>query len=107
MTLATCLGEDVGSLSSAGVITVDGRRATVLREGGNVPGGTPGMLAVAENGPAYPLRLTTTGPTRAGGKVDACNNGKGSTAEGTVTLSDFGHPPAFPAPTHPLKIGLH
>lgn len=104
-TLSRCLGEDLGTLSRDGTTTVDGIPAVVVRQAGNVPGGGPGTLAVATHGPAYPLRVTSTGPTRPGGKVDACNDGKGGDTEGSLTLSDFGHAPAITAPKHPVKPG--
>jgi hypothetical protein len=104
-TLSTCLGEDLGTLSPGGTTTVDGVSAIVVRQAGNVPGSGPGTLAVATHGPAYPLRVTSTGPTRPGGKVDACNTGKGDDSEGSLTLSDFNHPPAITVPKNPVKIG--
>jgi hypothetical protein len=102
-TLSRCLGEDLGALSLNGTTTVDGKAAVVIRQGGNVPGSSPGTIAVATDGPAYPLRITSTGPGRPGGTVDACNTGKGGDTEGTITLSDFNHPPAVTAPKHPVK----
>lgn len=104
-TLARCLGEDLGTLSRDGSTTVDGSHAVVIRQAGNVPGGNPGTLAVAASGPAYPLRITSTGPTRPGGKIDVCNNGKGDDTEGSLTLSHFGHAPAITAPPNPVKAG--
>ncbi|HEY5260694.1 MAG TPA: hypothetical protein VIJ33_01115 [Solirubrobacteraceae bacterium] len=104
-TLARCLGEDLGRLSRDGTTTVNGKPAVVVHEAGNVPGSSPGTLAVATKGPAYPLRVTSTGPTRGGGKIDACNTGKASDAKGSVTLSDFDHAPAITAPKHPVKPG--
>ncbi len=104
-TLARCLGEDLGTLSRDGITTVEGRPAVVVHQAGNAPGSSPGTLAVAATGPAYPLRLTSTGPTKPGGKVDACNDGKGGDTQGTLTLSDFGHAPAVTAPKHPVTVG--
>jgi hypothetical protein len=102
---AQCLGEDLGTLSAGGTTTVDGQAAVVVKQAGDVPGSSPGTLAVATHGPAYPLRLTSSGPSRPGGKVDACNDGKGGDTEGSLTLSDFDHAPAITAPKHPLKAG--
>lgn len=102
---ARCLGEDLGTLSRDGTTTIDGKPAVVVRQAGNAPGSSPGTLAVATSGPAYPLRLTSNGPTRLGGKIDACNNGKGGDTEGSLTLSDFDRAPAITAPKHPLKAG--
>jgi hypothetical protein len=103
-TLARCLGEDLGRLSSGGRATVDGKQAVLIHQAGNAPGSNPGTLAVAASGPAYPLRVTSTGPTRPGGKVDACNNGKGGDVQGSLSLMDFDHAPAVTAPKHPVKI---
>jgi hypothetical protein len=104
-TLSKCLGENLGTLSPGGTTSVDGASAVVVREAGNAPGSNPGTLAVATRGPAYPLRVTSTGPTRPGGTVDSCNTGKGGDTEGSLTLSDFNHPPAITVPAHPLKLG--
>lgn len=103
-TLARCLGENHGPLSRSGSTTVDGKRAVVIRDAGGVPGGTPGTLDVAAAGPAYPLRVTSTGPTLKGGKVDACNDGRGSDIEGSLTLSRFNHPPVLTAPAHAVRV---
>jgi hypothetical protein len=104
-TLARCLGENLGTLSPGGRATVGGQQAVVVRQAGNAPGSNPGTLAVATTGPAYPLRLTSTGPTRSGGKVDACNDGKGGDVQGTLVLRDFDHAPAVITPKHAVKIG--
>jgi hypothetical protein len=104
-TLSRCLGENLGALTRGGTTTVDGVPAIVIRQAGNIPGSNPGTIAVAISGPAYPLRTTSTGPTRPGGTVDACNTGKGGDTEGTVTLSDFNHPPAITAPKHAVRLG--
>lgn len=104
-TLSKCLGEDLGKLSRGGTTIVDGHPAVVIHEDGNVPGGSPGDIAVAMNGPPYPLRVTATGATRRGGKVDACNNGQGADVLGTFTFSDFGDPPPIKVPAHALVAG--
>src|ERR1700683_2848319 len=69
-TMARCIGENLGTLSRGGHTTVAGKSAVVVDQAGNAPGSNPGTLAVATNGPAYPLRITSTGPSRPGGKVD-------------------------------------
>ncbi len=104
-TLATCLGENHGPLTRTGTAVVNGRRVVVVRDAGGVPGSNPGTYDVALQGPAYPLRVTATGPTRRGGRVSVCNDGRGGNTEGTLTLSRFNHPPAITAPTHPLSVG--
>lgn len=103
-TFARCLGENLGTLSLDGTTTVNGKPAVVIRDAGDVPGGSPGTIAVASTGKPYPLRLTATGPTRPGGKVDACNDGKASSMLGTMTLSHFNHPPAITAPAAAVRI---
>ena len=51
-TLATCLAEDHGKLSTSGkTSTVSGKQVVVIRDAGGVPGGTPGTLAVAGRRP--------------------------------------------------------
>jgi hypothetical protein len=97
-TLARCLTEDHGTLSFAGHETVDGTRALIVRDAGDVPGATPSTIAVASSGPPYPLRYDATGVTRRGGRVDVCNNGKGGGATGTIALSQFGRTPSVQAP---------
>jgi hypothetical protein len=96
--MSRCLVEDHGQLSLAGHTTVGGRPAVVIRDAGNVPGGQPGELAVAATGPPYPLRLTTSGPQRAGGRVDVCNDGKAGGAEGSLSFSQFNRVRAILAP---------
>jgi hypothetical protein len=90
-TLARCLGEDHGKLSIAGRTTIGGQAAIVLRDAGNAPGSSPGLLAVAASGTPYPLRYTATGGQQAGGRVDVCNDGKANDARGSLTFSHFGH----------------
>jgi hypothetical protein len=102
-TLAQCLGENNGKITRDGTTTVDGEPALVLRQSGTAPGTGPGTLAIATTGAPYPLRVTSTGATRPGGKVDVCNNGKGDDSVGSVTLSDFNHAPAITAPKHAVK----
>ena len=89
-TLARCLTEDHGRLSVAGHATIAGTRAIVIRDAGDAPGATPGTIAVATSGPPYPLRYTATGPSRRGGRVDVCNDGRGGDAQGAIRLSQFG-----------------
>ncbi len=105
--LAQCLGENLGTLSRDGTTTVGGKPAIVVRQAGNAPGSNPGTLAVASTGPAYPLRVTSTGPTRPGGKVDACNTGKANDVQGTITLSQFNHVPPSRHPSIQSRAELH
>lgn len=97
-TLSRCLGEDHGTLSTAGKTTVNGRSAILLKDAGNAPGTQPELIAVAAAGPPYPLRVTATGTGRPGGRIDVCNDGKGSDIRGTITLSRFGHVPTIRPP---------
>ena len=103
-TMARCLAEDHGTLSIAGTTSVNGQRAIVLRDAGNLPGTQPGKLAVATTGPPYPLRLTATGHQRSGGRIDVCNNGRASTYyQGTLTFSRYDRVPPIQAPTHAIQ----
>lgn len=104
-TVARCIAEDHGTLSLAGNATVQGHSATLIKDAGNAPGSTPSEIAVAAEGPPYPLRLTATGNQRPGGRIDVCNNGQASDTRGVVTFSDFGHVPAITPPTHATQIG--
>lgn len=104
-TLARCLGEDHGTLSLAGKATVQGHPATLIKDAGNAPGSTPSEIAVAADGPPYPLRLTATGNQRAGGRIDVCNNGQPTDTRGVITLTDFGHVPAITQPQHATQMG--
>jgi hypothetical protein len=88
--LGKCLSEDHGTLSIAGTSTVDGEPVVLVRDAGDLPGTGPGILAVATTGVPYPLRVTATGPTRPGGRIDQCNDGKGALYTGSLTLSRFG-----------------
>ncbi len=98
-TLARCLTEDHGRLMverRPGI--VNHRRVLVVRDAGNAPGATPSTITVSAAGPPYPLRYVATGRTRRGGRVDACNDGKGVGATGTITLGRFGATPSISAP---------
>jgi hypothetical protein len=104
-TFARCLTEDHGGLTVAGHTTIDGTPALIIRDAGNAPGATPSTIAVASSGAPYPLRYIATGATRRGGRVDVCNNGSGSGATGTITLSQFGRTPAVQAPARAGSAG--
>jgi hypothetical protein len=103
--MARCLGENHGTLSRDGSTTIDGAPAAVIHDAGNAPGDSPGTLAIAKTGPPFPLRITTTGPTRPGGKVDVCNTGKGDDTRASLTFGHFDKPPTITVPKHPLKVG--
>lgn len=96
--LPRCLGEGLGTLSLGGKTTVAGASAIVVHNAGNTPGSAAGELDVAESSPHYPLRLTNTSGTRPGGKVDVCNDGKGSHSIGAVSFTNFGHVKTISAP---------
>jgi hypothetical protein len=102
-TLPRCLLEDHGRLSLAGHTTVQGRSALIVRDAGNAPGSAAGEIAVAAQGPPYPLRFVATGDQRAGGRIDVCNDGRASDARGTITFSGFGHVPAIRAPADAVQ----
>lgn len=98
-TLARCLTEGHGTLQKAGTATIGGTPVVVVRDNGDVPGGGRGQLYVAAAGRPYPLRVSGTGRQRPGGRIDVCNDGKGSDNRGSVTLSDFNAVPAIQPPT--------
>lgn len=89
--LGRCLAVGHGTLKRGDTATVDGQPAIVVADAGDKPGSTPGRTYVATSGPAYPLRLQSTGSTRSGGVTDrACKGTSGLRAAGTdVTLSGF------------------
>jgi len=103
--LADCISDGPhGAITKVGTTTVGGTPAVVLKDAGNVPGDGPGTIAIAAIGPPYPLRIIATGPTRAGGKIDACNDGKADDSTGTITLNDYDHAPAIKIPIDPIKL---
>ncbi|MEA2199023.1 MAG: hypothetical protein QOJ25_3074, partial [Solirubrobacteraceae bacterium] len=63
-TLSRCLAEDHDTLRVVGMATVDGQRAILIKDAGNLPGSTPSEYAVAATGPPYPLRATSLGRSR-------------------------------------------
>ncbi|MEA2198215.1 MAG: hypothetical protein QOJ25_2266, partial [Solirubrobacteraceae bacterium] len=76
----------------------DGQRAILIKDAGNLPGSTPSEYAVAATGPPYPLRATSLGRSRGGGRIDACNDGKPSTSLATITFSEFDRVPPIRRP---------
>jgi hypothetical protein len=102
-TLGRCLAENHGTLSIGGRTTIDGQPAILLRDAGNVPGGTPGVLAVAATGTPYPLRVTVTGKSRPGGRIDVCNDGKGDTTGGVLNFRQYGNVAPIQPPAHALE----
>lgn len=102
--LARCLAEDHGTLSVAGKLNVENRRATVIKDAGDTPGSSPSVLTVAADGRPYPLTYTATRGARPGGRIDVCNQGKGDTAHGMITFNHFGHVSPITAPANPLRL---
>jgi len=103
-TFSRCLTEDHGTLSLAGTTTIAGRPAVLLRDAGNVPGSQPSTLAIASQGQPWPLQVVSTGRQRPGGHIDVCNDGKGSSAGGVITLSDFNAVGPIAPPHKPIKL---
>jgi hypothetical protein len=104
-TVARCLTEDHGTLTVAGMTTIDGRAAVIVRDKGNAPGSSPGELDVAATGPPYPLQATADGVQRAGGPIDVCNDGKATHVRGQVSFGHFGAVPPLQAPKHAIRLG--
>ena len=98
-TLARCLREDHGRLTTTGHEKIGGREAVIVHDAGNAPGSTPDSIAAAASGPPYPLRYVATGYARRGGRVDVCNTGKGGGAKGTITFDQFGQIAPIQRPT--------
>lgn len=102
-TIARCLTEDHGTLSTGGTTSINGQPAIVLRDAGDLPGTQPGTLAVATTGPPYPLRLNATGRQRPGGHINVCNNGQASSQDGTLAFSRFNQISPLQPPTDAIK----
>jgi hypothetical protein len=103
-TMARCMTEETGKLSIAGTTSINGRPAIVIRDAGNRPGTLPGTLAVATTGPPYPLREEIAGRQRGGGRIDVCNDGRGSGYQlATLTFSNFNHIPPLQAPADAIQ----
>lgn len=89
VTLGRCLlGQHLGTLSVGAPASVGSRRAIVLIDAGDRPGSSPGRLYVAASGPPLPLRLTSSGPSRAGGSSDPACHQPASAANTSLTGSD-------------------
>lgn len=102
---AYCLPRGLGTLTKVGVRRVDGRRVVVIRDRGDVPGGTPGELSVAATGRALPLLERQTGPSRPGGTFDArCDDPNDTSTASTATLSRYDRVPPVRPPAHPLDL---
>jgi hypothetical protein len=101
---AQCAAKGNGALSNAGTSTVAGQPVVILKQAGGKPGTGPGTIAIATNGKPYPLRITSTGPTLAGGPVNSCSDGKTSKTTGTVTITNWNKPPAVKAPAHAVAL---
>ena len=93
-TLARCwaLGR-TGALSYDGTGQVDGISTVVVRDRGNLPGTTPGLMSISAAAPRMLLREVQTGPTRSGGDTNgSCqlsSSGLRSAAGAAVTRSLF------------------
>jgi hypothetical protein len=101
---AQCAASGHGALSNLGASTVDGQPVVIIRDAGGKPGTAPGTIAIASTGKAYPIRLTSTGPTLAGGPVNSCSDGKASKTTGVVTITNWNKPPAVSAPAHAVAL---
>lgn len=107
-TLAHCLTDDHGTLSIAGQTTIEGRPAVILKDAGDRPGTQPGTLAVATSSPLVPLRITSTGRERPGGRIDVCNSGSTSSGRGYLTFNYFNQPQPISPPANAIELpGAH
>jgi hypothetical protein len=103
--LAACATADTGTVSSHGVRTIGGRRAFELEDAGDLPGTSPGLLYVAADGPALPLREIQKGPRRPGGRPDPrCDEPADHSTSGEVTFSRFDAISEIVAPPGALSV---
>jgi hypothetical protein len=105
-TLSHCLTVGHGTLSHGGTANVGARAAVVVVDAGEKPGTTPGKLYVAAQGPPLPLRIESTGATRAGGVPDPhCGGTSGIHDSGTdVTFTSFNRGLRIAAPAGAISI---
>lgn len=98
-----CLPKRIGTLTKVGVRKVRGRRVVVIRDAGNVPGGTPGELSVATNGRALPMRERQTGRSRPGGTFEPrCDDTNDTSTRSDVVLSHWDKIPEIKVPRNPI-----
>jgi hypothetical protein len=103
---AYCLPRKIGTLTKVGVRTVRGRRVVVIRDRGDVPGGTPGELSVATHGRALPMRERQTGRTRKDGAFEPrCDDKDDTSTRSDATLSHYDKIPPITPPPHPFDPG--
>lgn len=103
---AFCLPLKIGTLTKVGVRTVRGRRVVVIRDKGDVPGGTPGELSVATHGRALPMRERQTGRTRPGGHFEPrCDDKDDTSTRSDATISHYDKIPPIQPPPHPFDPG--
>jgi len=102
------LAQNLGTLSLGADATIDGRRAIVLLDAGNLPGSAPGRVYLAASGPPLPLKLVTSGPRRAGGTPDgACSattTPAGAVTASVETISRVNAPVAISAPAGAVSL---
>jgi hypothetical protein len=99
--LAACLEGAHGTLSILGSQRVDGRRAVVLADAGDVPGSAPERIAVLDGDPAMPVRITLTGPRRKGAPASArCDPAETSIAIEDLHLVALSAAPHIAVPRH-------
>jgi hypothetical protein len=102
----SCLLQPHGTLT-ARTDTLDGQPVVVLTDAGDQPGTAPGEVTVADATPASPLRVTQTGPRRAGGpRQGKCANGDevDTTRAADARLTILTTPPRIEAPRHATKL---
>lgn len=103
--LASCATSGLGTLSNNGMKTLGGRKVIVLEDKGDRPGTTPGLLYVAADGPALPLREVQTGPRKPGGKLNKrCESANDKSTKSDVTFSRFDRVSPLKAPRGALSV---
>ena len=103
--LASCAAVGTGTLAKAGTATVAGRRALVIVDRGDKPGTTPGRLYVTASGPVLPLRVTQTGPRRAGGHLNTrCQEKADKSTASDLSFSRFNAKVTITAPRGAITL---
>lgn len=101
--LACIVERHPGELRLAGSATINGKRAVILADDGNAPGGAAGHVYIAASGPPLPLRLTV-GRSRPLGAVRDAVCGQSSSDAQDLTFSGYNAPVHVSVPKNALRL---